>query len=216
MMRLLKAIWNFLTHKANSAAKALDSLVTAEDKLNKVKADLEKKLDKQKRDAIELFATQEKFKDTLADSQKKCEDLKVRAKTMKAEGAAKNKIELVAQEYLAQKSLVDELKSNEKLINAKVKIVEENLQKLNYNKASIESRATILETKIKLYRSLKDVDDLKIAEIKNAYAEVEKAIDEVKYNMEAEQKAEEIIHTSDPVEEEAYTSADVENFINSL
>lgn len=215
MIRLLKAIWNFISHKANSAAKAVDSLVTAEDKLNKVKADLEKKLIKQKKDAIELFATQEKFKDTLAETQKKCDDLKAKAKQMKTDNAPKAKLELVAQEYLSQKSLVDELKSNEKLINSKVKLVEENLQKLNFNKAAIESKATILETKIKLYKSLKDLDDMKITEIKNAYADVEKAIEEVKYNLNAEQKVEEIIKSSEP-EDEIYTSADVTNFIDSL
>lgn len=215
MIRLLKAIWNFISHKANSAAKAVDSLVTAEDKLNKVKADLEKKLIKQKKDAIELFATQEKFKDTLAETQKKCDDLKAKAKQMKTDNAPKAKLELVAQEYLSQKALVDELKSNEKIINSKVKLVEENLQKLNFNKAAIESKATILETKIKLYKSLKDLDDMKITEIKNAYADVEKAIDEVKYNLNAEQKAEEIIKSTEP-EDEVYTSADVTSFIDSL
>lgn len=215
MIRLLKAIWNFISHKANSAAKAVDSLVTAEDKLNKVKADLEKKLIKQKKDAIELFATQEKFKDTLAETQKKCDDLKAKAKQMKTDNAPKAKLELVAQEYLSQKALVEELKSNEKIINSKVKLVEENLQKLNFNKAAIESKATILETKIKLYKSLKDLDDMKITEIKNAYADVEKAIDEVKYNLNAEQKAEEIIKSSEP-EDEIYTSADVTSFIDSL
>lgn len=215
MIRLLKSVWNFLTHKANSAAKALDSLVTAEDKLNKVKADLEKQLLKQKKDAIELFATQEKFKDTLAEAQKKCEDLKARAKQMKAENAPKAKLELVAQEYLSQKSLVDEMKSSEKLINSKAKLVEDNLSKLNFNKAAIESKATILETKIKLYKSLKDLDTMRITEIKNAYADVEKTINEVKYNLNAEQKAEEIIHASEP-EEEVYTSSDVTNFIDSL
>lgn len=215
MIRLLKAIWNFISHKANSAAKAVDSLVTAEDKLNKVKADLEKKLIKQKKDAIELFATQEKFKDTLTETQKKCDDLKAKAKQMKTDNAPKAKLELVAQEYLSQKALVDELKSNEKIINSKVKLVEENLQKLNFNKTAIESKATILETKIKLYKSLKDLDDMKITEIKNAYADVEKAIDEVKYNLNAEQKAEEIIKSSEP-EDEIYTSADVTSFIDSL
>lgn len=215
MIRLLKAIWNFISHKANSAAKAVDSLVTAEDKLNKVKADLEKKLIKQKKDAIELFATQEKFKDTLAETQKKCDDLKAKAKQMKVDNAPKAKLELIAQEYLSQKALVDELKSNEKIINSKVKLVEENLQKLNFNKAAIESKATILETKIKLYKSLKDLDDMKITEIKNAYADVEKAIDEVKYNLNAEQKAEEIIKSAEP-DDEVYTSVDVTSFIDSL
>ena len=56
---------------------------------------------------------------------------------------------------------------------------------------------------------------MKITEIKNAYADVEKAIDEVKYNLNAEQKAEEIIKSSEP-EDEIYTSADVTSFIESL
>lgn len=215
MIRLLKAIWNFINHKANSAAKALDSLVTAEDKLNKVKADLEQKLVKQKKDAIELFATQAKFKDTLAKSQKKCDDLKAKAKQMKTDNAPKAKLELVAQEYLSQEALVAELKSNEKVINTKVKLVEENLQKLNFNKAVIESKATVLETRINLYKSLKDLDDMKISEIKNAYADVEKTIDDVKFNLEAKQKAEELIDST-KTEEEAYTSADVTSFIESL
>lgn len=215
MIRLLKAIWNFINYKANSAAKALDSLVTAEDKLNKVKADLEQKLVNQKKNAIELFATQAKFKDTIEKSQKKCDDLKAKAKQMKTDNAPKAKLELVAQEYLSQESLVAELKSNEKVINTKVKLVEENLQKLYFNKAVIESKATVLETRINLYKSLKDLDNMKISEIKNAYADVEKTIDDVKFNLEAKQKAEELIDST-KTEEEAYTSADVTSFIESL
>ena len=213
MIRLLKALWNFLTHKANTAAKALDSLVTAQDKLNKVKAELLKKLDKQKKDAVELFAYQEKFEETYKDLKKKCDDLKSTAKKLKEENASKDKLQLAAQEYLTQKSVLDEMTSQKKVLDNNVKTVEDNLKRFSFNKNLIEIKSSALETKISLYKNLKNISVINITDINSTFNEVEKVVNDIKYDINAEEKVKEMTKEE---ETSAFDSADVDDFIKSL
>lgn len=220
MIRLLKSIWNLLTHKANSAAAALDKLVTSKEKLDTVKHDLLKQLVKQKEDAINLFASQERMTDDLTSLEAKLKSYKAAAKDLKKQleakpesAALKSKLQVAAVKYVETESVFKDLKSQEKAMNLAVEKAENALRMLNTNKLIIDAKEESLNMKINLYQNMKNISETGVIDINRSFEEIDKVIKDIKYEVNANTKAEELVHEDD---DKSYNSSDVEDFISKL
>lgn len=213
MVKLIKAIIRFFNFKAEAAAGTIDSLVSAEEKIEHAKQEILVGLEKQKQNAIKLFASQERMKDNLKSLETQLEREKVICKELKESGKNKDKLTVVATKYLEIKSVYDEMKASEKVVENKIKVVEASLRNLNVNKAVIEAKAESLKQKIALYKGMADIDEVGIIDIKTTFEAVNKVVEEVKYKVNAETKANELVSESDEL---AVTNIEVDNFIESL
>lgn len=221
MIKLIKTLWKFLTHKANEASDALDSLITAEERINKVRRDIQEELESQKQNAVELFTSQEMFKDNLAKINKDLDRYHERARALKQklnespnDESLKDDLKIAATQYLETKSVYDEMKAQESTINKNVDRVERTLRALKTNKAIVDAKAESLTMKVKLYRSMKNITETGVIDIKHSFEEVEAVVQKVKYDIDASTKVNELVNEGDA--DKAYTNAEVDTFINTL
>lgn len=213
MIKLIKAIIRFFSLKAEAAAGTVDSLISAEEKIEHAKQEILAGLEKQKQNAIKLFASQERMKDNLRSLETQLEKEKAICKELKESGKNKDKLTIAATKYLEIKSVYDEMKASEKAVDNKVKAVEASLRNLNVNKAIVEAKAESLKQKIELYKGMADIDEVGIIDIKTTFEAANKVVEEVKYKVNAETKANELVHEND---EPLVTNTEVDNFIETL
>ena len=213
MVKLIKAIIRFFNFKAEAAAGTVDSLISAEEKIEHAKQEILVGLEKQKQNAIKLFASQERMKDNLKSLEAQLEREKAICKELKESGKNKDKLTAVATKYLEIKSVYDEMKASEKVVDNKVKAVEASLRNLNVNKVVVEAKAESLKQKIALYKGMADIDAVGIIDIKTTFEAVNRVVEEVKYKVNAETKANELVSEGDEL---AVTNTEVDNFIESL
>ena len=213
MKKLILAIIRFFNLKAEAAAGTVDSLISAEEKIEHAKQEILAGLEKQKQNAIKLFASQERMKDNLKSLETQLEKEKAVCKELKESGKNKDKLTIAATKYLEIKSVYDEMKASEKAVDNKVKAVEASLRNLNVNKAIVEAKAESLKAKIALYKGMADIDEVGIIDIKTTFEAANKVVEEVKYKINAESKANELVHESD---EPLVTNTEVDSFIETL
>lgn len=213
MIKLIKAIIRFFNLKAEAAAGTVDSLISAEEKIEHAKQEILAGLEKQKQNAIKLFASQERMKDNLKSLETQLEKEKAVCKELKESGKNKDKLTIAATKYLEIKSVYDEMKASEKAVDNKVKAVEASLRNLNVNKAIVEAKAESLKAKITLYKGMADIDEVGIIDIKTTFEAANKVVEEVKYKINAESKANELVHEND---EPVVTNSEVDSFIETL
>ncbi len=213
MIKLIKAIIRFFNFKVEAAAGTVDSLISAEEKIEHAKQEILVGLEKQKQNAIKLFASQERMKDNLKSLETQLEREKAICKEIKESGKNKDKLTVIATKYLEIKSVYDEMKASEKVVDNKIKAVEASLRNLNVNKAIVEAKAESLKQKIELYKGMANIDAVGIIDIKTTFEDVNKVVEEVKYKINAETKANELVHEGDEL---AVTNTEVDNFIESL
>ena len=213
MVKLFKAIIRFFNYKVEAATGTVDSLVSAEEKIEHAKQEILAGLEKQKQNAIKLFASQERMKDNLNFLETRLEKEKALCKELKESGKNKDKLTIAATKYLETKSVYDEMKATEKVADNKVKAVEASLRNLNVNKAIVEAKAESLKQKIELYKGMTDIDEVGIIDIRTTFEAANKVVEEVKYKVNAEIKANELVHESD---EPLVTNTEIDNFIETL